>query len=61
MAVLLDERSKRHRERASAAPTKKTPSNKGGSEDQTDLMKLVESVKRKSAAVNTGSGKRRKI
>ena len=63
MSALLEERSKRQKEKfgdpsGTAAQPRKTaedaPSN--------DLKSLVESVKRKSAAVDQGSvGKRRKL
>ena len=61
MAALLDERSKRQKEKRNTSSAKEVAASKDASEGKSDLMRLVESVKRKSAAVDAGSGKRRKV
>lgn len=61
MTALLDERSKRQREKAETTSAKRSSANKDDAdESHTDLMRLVESVKRKSAVADSGSAKRRK-
>ena len=63
MSALLEERSKRQREKLGDPDSVNLNLKKSNSEEtsQTNLKSLVESVKRKSAAVDQdGVGKRRK-
>ena len=60
MSALLEERSKRQKKKQSGdKPANETSSNTDAT--QTNLKNLVESVKRKSAGLDGGSGKRRKL
>lgn len=63
MSALLDERSKRQKSKLGDRDTVRVQPKKTGSADhaQNNLKSLVESVKRKSAAVHHGVGKRRKL
>ncbi|PCH33705.1 hypothetical protein WOLCODRAFT_160280 [Wolfiporia cocos MD-104 SS10] len=63
MSALLDERSKRQKEKHSAADGPGAAESGGGDQSNgNNLKKLVESVKRKSAAAGQpGTGKRRKV
>ncbi|KAI0348561.1 hypothetical protein BDW22DRAFT_103185 [Trametopsis cervina] len=60
MSALLEERSVRQREKTSKS-REAVSSVKTDADKTRNLHNLVESVKRKSAAVNTGTGKRRKL
>ncbi|KAI0695164.1 hypothetical protein BC835DRAFT_1273760 [Cytidiella melzeri] len=60
MSALLEERSKRQHNKQSPIDTAYSTSN-STSTPQTNLKSLVESVKRKSAGVGGGLGKRRKL
>ncbi|KAJ7783727.1 hypothetical protein DFH07DRAFT_873889 [Mycena maculata] len=58
MNALLEERSKRQRQRRDGAESSAKQSSGDGTRS---LQNLVDSVKRKSSTVDTGSGKRRKL
>ena len=57
MKALLEERSKRNRTKTGGDVSTGASADKGAD----DLKSLVERVKRKSAAAESGSGKRRKL
>ena len=63
MSALLDERSKRQREKFGDPDAVNLVSKQADSRDsaQPNLKSLVESVKRKSAVAEQGVGKRRKL
>lgn len=64
MQALLDERSKRQRERLGKEDVRtREKSNLAQNNPQEDrsLKSIVESVKRKSGATNSNTGKRRKV
>ena len=57
MKTLLEERSKRNRKKSGGD----VPADASDDKGTDDLKSLVERVKRKSAAAESGSGKRRKL
>jgi hypothetical protein len=60
MSALLDEGARRRKSKA--LPADELPPRGGDNvEGGRDLQKLVESVKRRSAATDSGGGKRRKV
>jgi hypothetical protein len=60
MSALLEERSKRRRQKHPKAEAEGLTSSTANA-SSTDLKSLIESVKRKSAGVDGGIGKRRKV
>lgn len=60
MSALLEERSKRQRNKQGGDDYTRPMSNTGGT-SQPNLKSLVESVKRKSAGLDGSVGKRRKL
>ena len=60
MAALLEERSRRQRSKQQSTEVATTAEQTTG-DSKSSLKSLVESVKRKSAAVEVGIGKRRKL